>query len=421
MLKGNCIIAQSGGPTSAINASAYGAITEALASSAIQKVYGAKNGILGVLREELFDFEEEDKEELDYFKTTPSSGLGSCRYRLAHAKDDKKDYIRIFEVFKAHNIRYFFYIGGNDSMDTVSKLSAHAKKINYDIRILGIPKTIDNDLMGTDHCPGFGSAAKYIIGSTLECAIDASVYDSNIITIIEVMGRNAGWLAAAAALAKSKRFDVPDLIYLPEYPFSYENFEKDIKKVYSEKGKVLVVVSEGIKDSKGNYIEHMDTQDHDIFGHAQLGGVGSILGEYVKNHIEKRVKVVQLGILQRCAMHFASKTDIEESCYIGKRAVQYAIEGKSGYLVGIKRLANTPYKYDAELFEIEKAANSEHLIPLEWINKEGNFVTKDCIEYIKPLIQGEPDIPMENGVPRYGKLKKKLIPKKCINLNEGRI
>ncbi|WP_058485303.1 6-phosphofructokinase [Defluviitalea phaphyphila] len=418
MLKGNCIVAQSGGPTSVINSSAYGVISEALSNKNIENIYGAKHGILGVIREELFDLRKEDKKELEYLKTTPSSGLGSCRYKLPNLDEDNSDYIRIFEVFKAHNIRYFFYIGGNDSMDTVAKLNNYAKKINYDIKILGIPKTIDNDLEGTDHCPGFGSAAKYIITSTLECTLDSLVYDANTITIIEVMGRNAGWLAAASALANNTKFDTPDLIYLPEVPFSFEKFKKDVLNVYHKKGKVMIVVSEGIKDENGNYIEHMDSPEYDSFGHSQLGGVGHILGDFLKNNIStKRVKVVQLNILQRSAMHFASKTDIEEAYYVGKKAVQYALEGNSGFLVGIKRISNNPYKYDTKLVEIKKVANLEKKVPLSWINKEGNYVTQECIDYIYPLIQGEVALPIEHGLPRYANLKKELIPKKCIKNN----
>ncbi|HHW67722.1 MAG: ATP-dependent phosphofructokinase / diphosphate-dependent phosphofructokinase [Epulopiscium sp.] len=403
MISGNCIIAQSGGPTTAINSSACGAIFEALNQKSIEKVFGARNGIQGILNEELFDFAEEEAEELKYLKTTPSSALGSCRYRLK--QDDSSDYEKIFKVFTKYNIRYFFYIGGNDSMDTVKKIHDYAQKINYEIRVIGIPKTIDNDLVGTDHCPGFGSAAKYIATSILEMSHDAHSYKSNIVTIVEVMGRNAGWLAAASALTKAT-----DLIYLPEAAFDFKQFEKDVRRIYEEKGKVMIVVSEGIKDKDGRYVSTLESVDgHDNFGHAQLGGVGSVLEQYVKEHIEKRVKKIELNILQRCAMHYGSKTDIEEAYMVGKQAVIYGVQGKSGYMVGLKRISNDPYICETELVDIHEVANFEKKLPSHWINKEGNFVTKECIEYLAPLIMGEVVIPTENGLPRYARLKKKLI------------
>lgn len=406
MIKGNCIVAQSGGPTAVINASACGAILEAFAQENIEKVYGAKNGIVGVLKEEFFDMEAEDTVEIQYLITTPSSGLGSCRYRLKEYQKDPSDYIRIFEVFQAHNIRYFFYIGGNDSMDTIKKVSEYAKIIGYELYAVGIPKTIDNDLMGTDHCPGFGSTAKYIATSVMEATKDAEVYATDIITILEVMGRNAGWIAAASALGN------PDLIYLPEVPFSFEKFEKDVRDVYSKKGKVLIVVSEGIADAEGTYVAQMETKQSDGFGHAQLGGVGTKLGHFIKHHIQKRVKVIEFGILQRCAMHFASKTDVDEAFQIGQSAVKYGINGYTGFMTGIKRLSNAPYQWEPELVDLQKAANSEKRIPKEWITADGNYVTEECIAYIRPLIMGEVDLPIENGLPRYAKLKKQILPKK---------
>lgn len=403
MLYGNCIIAQSGGPTTAINSSACGAIFEALNQKAIERVFGARNGIEGILNEEIFDFAEEDLEELKYLKTTPSSALGSCRYRLK--RDDSSDFERIFKVFNKYNIRYFFYIGGNDSMDTVKKIHEYAQKINYEICVIGVPKTIDNDLVGTDHCPGFGSAAKYIATSILEMAHDAAVYKSNIVTIIEVMGRNAGWLAAASALTEAT-----DLIYLPEVPFDFKRFEKDVRKVYEEKGKVMIVVSEGIKDNLGRYISSLESiGGHDNFGHAQLGGVGSVLEKYVKENIGKRVKKIEFSILQRCAMHYSSKTDIEEAYMVGQQAVLYGIQGKSGYMVGLKRISNDPYACETELVDIYEVANLEKKVPSHWINKEGNHVTKECIEYLAPLIMGEVSIPTEKGLPRYARLKMRIL------------
>lgn len=402
---GNCVIAQSGGPTSVINASATGAIFEAFKQDDINKVYGARNGIEGIINEKLINLSKEDLKELEYMKTTPSSSLGSCRYHLKHYDEDEEDYIKIFKVFEKFNIQYFFYIGGNDSMDTVMKISEYAKLHGFSLKVIGIPKTIDNDLMGTDHCPGFGSAAKYIATSVLEIALDAEVYETNIVTIIEVMGRNAGWLAASSCLAKLNDQTVPDLIYLPEIAFDFEQFKKDVKNIYDKKGKVIIVVSEGIKDKDGNHIAKMNTRSHDEFGHAQLGGVGVSLKSFVQRKIEDRVKVIELGVLQRCAMHFASLTDLEEAYNVGSAAVKYALEGHSGFMVGIHRLRNNPYESITQLVDIKLVANHEKMIPREYINKKGNGLTEVAYEYLSPLVIGEVKLPIENGLPRFIKLK----------------
>ncbi|MDF2614602.1 MAG: 6-phosphofructokinase [Clostridia bacterium] len=412
MLIGNCIVAQSGGPTSVINASACGVIMEAFKQECIQEVYGAQNGIEGLLNQELFDLRREDIRQIELLKHTPSSALGSCRYHLPSLAEDETTYKKIFEIFEAYNIKYFFYIGGNDSMDTVHKISGYAKQIGYSLCAIGVPKTVDNDLMHTDHCPGYGSAAKYIATTISEMAEDANVYKSNIITVVEVMGRNAGWLAAAGALAVKDNEKLADLIYLPETVFDFKKFHKDVETLYKEKGKVLVIVSEGIRNAEGGYIAEQQAQQHDIFGHTQLGGVGQALGNYIMHHITKRVKVVEYGILQRCAAHCASETDISEAYMLGREGVKEAVKGNTGCMIALHRVGNKPYTCTTLLVPLEKVANFEKKIPSEWINEDGNYVTEDCIEYMKPLIAGECYPPADEGLPVYTKLEKHFIGKK---------
>lgn len=400
----NCIFAQSGGPTAVINSSACGVIMAARENPYIDKVYGALYGIEGVIKEEFIDFTNEDEDEIELLKYTPSSALGSCRYRLKEYKDDKAEYEKIFKAFEKMNIGYFFYIGGNDSMDTVDKLSKYAAEKNIDIKIMGIPKTIDNDLPITDHTPGFGSAAKYIAASVMEIARDGAVYDKSIINVVEVMGRHAGWLAAAAALANRDKTGAPDLIYLPESVFSMDKFLEDVKRIYDEKNQVNVVVSEGIKDSEGRFISETNSgSQKDAFGHTQMGGVGEILGSIIKEKICSRVKVIEFNVLQRCAMHYASATDIDEAYMCGYQGVEYAVKGETGKMVGLKRTSNSPYKCDTMLIDISSAANKEKVVPKEFINEEGNFVTDKAVEYLAPLIQGEVMLPTEDGLPKYAK------------------
>lgn len=409
----NIIIAQSGGPTAVINSSVYGAVKEALNNKYIEHVYAGINGIQGILNENIFDFKYETEENIELLKNTPASILGSCRYHLRDYKEDDEDYIKIFNIFKKYNIKCFIYIGGNDSMDTVKKLSEYGKHINSSVCIMGTPKTIDNDLFGIDHCPGFGSAAKYIATSVMELAQDANVYDNNIITIVEVMGRNAGWLAAASAIARLGNSEAPDLIYLPEVEFSFEKFEKDVRSIYCKKGKVFIVVSEGIKTSDGNYVSNFtDNNNVDSFGHSQLGGVANVLRNFLSTRVEKRIKTIEFGILQRCASHCASQTDINEAVLVGREAVKYALNGKSGYMVSLKRISNNPYKCEIELVDIKKVANYEKKIPLEWINEERNFVTKEYLQYTLPLIQGEFKNCSNNGLPMYSQLNKITIREK---------
>ncbi len=406
-LKGACIIGQSGGPTSVINASAYGAIKAALDSEEITAVYGALNGIKGVLDDNLIDMGKEDPEELALMKYTPSSALGSCRYKLKDADVDDTDYKRILEIFKKYNVRYFFYNGGNDSMDTCNKISKFMLQNGYECRVMGIPKTIDNDLAGTDHCPGFASAAKYIATSVMEIYHDARVYDTGMITIIEAMGRNAGWLTASAALAGAKG-NGPDLIYLPEVDFDIDSFVAKVKKIYDEKKKCIVVVSEGIKDKNGKYIsEYGSSLAKDGFGHAQLGGLASYLANTLKGVTDAKVRGIELSLLQRCAAHCASQTDIDESFASGQAAVTNAIAGITDKMVGFEReMVDGKYKCNIKLFDLNIVANTEKKVPLEWLNETKDGLTQEFIDYALPLIQGETQMVKEDGLPRFVNLKK---------------
>ena len=408
-LRGACIIGQSGGPTSVINASAYGVIDTALKSGVITQVLGAENGIKGVLNDRLFDMGLEDPEELQLMKYTPSSALGSCRYKIADPDVDDTDCKRILEVFKKHNVRYFFYNGGNDSMDTCNKISKYMQRVGYDCRVMGVPKTIDNDLWGTDHCPGFASAAKYISTSCMEVYHDARVYDTGMICIIEIMGRHAGWLTAASALATEYGAG-PDLIYLPETDFDMDKFIADVKRVYEEKGNCMVAVSEGIHYADGSFVSEAKASATDGFGHAQLGGLEVLLQEVVKERIPGvKVRGIELSLLQRCAAHLASETDIEESYMAGKAAVENAINGISDRMVGFERgVQDGKYACKTKLIPLTDVANVEKKIPLEWINEDHNGVTRELIDYVLPLIQGEPELPKTDSLPRFCKLKKIL-------------
>ena len=405
-LKGACIFGQSGGPTSVINASAYGVIATALKNPSITRVLGAEHGIKGVLNDRLFDMGQEDPAELELLKYTPSSALGSCRYKMADPDVDDTDYKRILEIFKKYDVRYFFYNGGNDSMDTCNKISKYMQKVGYECRVMGVPKTIDNDLFGTDHCPGFASAAKYIATSCMEVYQDARVYDTGMVCIVEIMGRHAGWLAGAAGLATAMGAG-PDLVYLPETDFDMKKFLADVKRIYDEKGNCLVAVSEGIHYADGSFVSEAKTSATDGFGHAQLGGLASMLADTVKNELGCKVRGIELSLLQRCAAHCASKTDVDESYMSGKAAVENAVAGKTDYMPGFKctRDANG-YKCEIELLPLSEVANTEKKVPRDWINEEGNGVTQAFIDYAMPLIEGENVGPKVHGLPRFAQLKK---------------
>ena len=409
MLKGAAVIGQSGGPSAVINASAYGAIKTALENEAITNVYGMCNGIKGLLDDNLIDMAKEDPTELAYMKYTPSSALGSCRYKLKDPDEDETDYIRILEMFKKYDIRYFFYNGGNDSMDTCNKISKFMLKNGYEVRCMGIPKTIDNDLAGTDHCPGFASAAKYIATSVSEVYHDSRVYDTGMITIMECMGRHAGWLTAAAALAGTAG-NGPDLIYVPEVDFDIDAFTARVKEIYAKNKKCFVVVSEGIHDKEGTFIAEYANKNmaKDSFGHAQLGGTALYLANYIKEQTGAKVRGIELSLLQRCAAHCASQTDIDESFASGKAAVENAVAGVTDKMVGFERSYDEKGNYvcNIKLFPLTIVANTEKKLPLEWINETGDGIKQGFIDYALPLIQGETQLVKENGLPRFVHLKK---------------
>ena len=407
-LTGACIIGQSGGPTAVINASAQGVIQTALKADCITRVLGAAHGIKGVLEDKLYDMAQEDPAELDLLQYTPSSALGSCRYKLADPDVDDTDYKRILEIFQKYNVRYFFYNGGNDSMDTCNKISKYMQKVGYECRIMGVPKTIDNDLNGTDHCPGFASAAKYIATSCAEVWQDAHVYDTGMVTIIEIMGRHAGWLAGSAALASLTGCG-PDLVYLPETDFDMERFLADVKAVYDQSGNCLVAVSEGIHYADGTFVSEAKTSATDGFGHAQLGGLASHLASAVKEAFGVKVRGIELSLLQRCGAHLDSETDAEEALLAGSAAVQAAVEGFTDKMVAFRcTRGEDGYRCETILEPLDIVANFEKKVPREWINEAGNGVNQQFIDYVLPLIQGDAKAPRVNGLPRFARLKKVL-------------
>lgn len=407
ILKGACIIGQSGGPTSVINASAYGTIRAGLDSPAITRVYGAAHGIRGVLDDQLYDMNQEDPAELAYLRNTPSSELGSCRYKMKDPAVDDTDYKRILEIFRKYDVRYFFYIGGNDSMDTCNKISKYCQSVGYDCRVMGIPKTIDNDLFGTDHCPGYGSAARYIATSCMEVYKDSVVYDNAQVTVVEIMGRDAGWLTAASALAT--HFGAgPDLIYLPEVDFDAERFYADVERILSEKKKVLIAVSEGIHYADGALVSEAQVSATDGFGHAQLGGLAARLAEQLKQRTGAKVRGIELSLLQRCGAHLASAADLDEAEMAGRVAVESAVEGKTDCMVAFRCERGGGYRCETVLLPLSQVANYVRKVPLEWINVDGNGLTQELVDYVLPLIQGVPNRPTESSLPRYAKLKKIL-------------
>lgn len=398
----NCMVAQSGGPTVAINASLAGVIDGVMRSGKYATCYGSINGILGILNENYLNLTEmiDDKEKLERLKVTPAMYLGSCRHKLPNYKDDDSPYVFIFNQFAKLNIKAFFYIGGNDSMDTVLKLSDYAAKINSDIRIIGIPKTIDNDLCVIDHTPGFGSAAKYIASTMLEVAHDTFIYAVKSVTIVEIMGRDAGWLTASSALARNEYNTAPHLIYLPEVAFDKEQFLNDIREKLKTLNNVIVAVSEGIHDENGDYITASKAVA-DQFGHQQLSGAGKALEFLVKENIGVKVRSVEVNVLQRCAAHMASATDLNESFTLGNKAVSLAGEGITASMVTLERVSNTPYEVRYDHAPIAGIANEAKSIPREWINETGNDITPALYEYLKPLIQGEVSISYKDGIPVY--------------------
>ena len=389
----NCIIAQSGGPTSVINSSVVGLLHANKELMAFDKVYGGLNGIEGILNKNIIDLSSKSDEEINTFRFTPSSGLGSCRYKLKDADTCKDEYNKLMSILKEYDIEAFFYVGGNDSMDTTAKLAKYAKANNIDIKFIGIPKTIDNDLKYIDHTPGFGSAAKFIGTTVLETYLDASVYINNGIFILETMGRDTGWLAASACTAKLNNKPVADFIYLPEVAFDKDKFLKDVKKRFEENNKVYIIASEGLRDKNGKFVSEFECISQDNFGHAQLGGVSGYLRNLILDaNITTRVKALELGILQRCAMHCASDTDLIEAYTVGEMALRYAYEGETGKMVTIKRECDSPYKVSYSLVDADQIANNVRYFPTEWINEDGNFITNEAFSYFEPLINGVPEL-----------------------------
>lgn len=403
-MKKNAVVGQSGGPTAVINASLYGTVYEALnREDEIGTVYGMINGIEGFLNDQVMDMAPlEESGELDLIRTTPGSYLGSCRYKLPEDLSDPV-YPKLFERFETYNIGYFFYIGGNDSMDTVSKLSRYAEKICSDIRVIGIPKTIDNDLVETDHTPGFGSAAKYVASTVREIAVDASVYDNKkSVTIVEIMGRHAGWLTAASALARKFEHDNPVLIYLPETDFNQDAFIEKVRLSLENTPNLVVCISEGIHDSTGTFIcEYSNDVGTDTFGHKMLTGSGKYLENLVKERLGVKVRSVELNVCQRCSSSMLSKTDQKEAIAAGAYGVKAALNGASGNMVAFERLEGDAYQIDYVLKDVNIICNQEKCVPAAWITEDGSDVTDDFIRYARPLIQGEVTVPTENGVPKF--------------------
>jgi 6-phosphofructokinase 1 len=406
-LAGNCLIGQSGGPTAVINASVAGIVSEALNHSCIEEVYGALNGVAGILNEDLVDLAAESQQAIRGLRTTPGAALGSCRAKLKK----QQDFDRALEVLKAHNIRYYFHIGDGDSQETAVKLSETAKAAGYELRVIGIPKSIDNDVPVTDHCPGYGSAAKFIATTVRELAVDAdatSLHD--IVTIVEVMGRNTGWLAAAATLAKRRDHpnDPPHLVYLPEVAFSDEKFAEDVRRILKREKHAVVVVGEGLVDKDGNYVA---VETGDASGAAQFGGVGDHLREIVETQVGAKVRVARLGVAQRAAAHLASKTDSDEAFLAGQAAVKAAVNGESDKLVTLVRGETDHYTVETGLTALGEVVANVKKLPREWINEDGVSMNFQFYRYATPLIQGEIAVPYDTGLPSYIRLAKETVDK----------
>ncbi len=411
-MHGNVIVGQSGGPTAVINSSLAGVYSAAVEAGA-KKIYGMLHGIQGLLDEQYVDMSKHVKSELEVeiLKRTPSSFLGTCRFKLPEIHDNPEMYEKIFEILHKLNIEVFIYIGGNDSMDTIKKLSDYAIMKGEKQKFMGVPKTIDNDLPIIDHTPGFGSAAKYIATSTKEIIRDGLgfAYNKKMVTVVEIMGRNAGWLTGAAALSKSEDCDGPDLIYLPELPFDLNKFVVRVKKLLEKKDVIFVAVSEGIRTADGTYVSEMgSTVDYvDAFGHKQLTGTASYLANVISSECGCKTRAVEFSTLQRCAAHLASRVDVEEAFAAGAGAIKAACNGETGKMVLLNRVSNDPYQCSTGTYDVHMIANGERLVPREWITKDGTGVTDEFIKYCRPLIQGDSPSVMVNGVPRHLYISKK--------------
>ncbi len=403
----NLLVAQSGGPTAAINATLAGVLQGVRANGKVDRVYGAKNGIEGAIKGHLIELDEilRDTEAMDALTYTPSSALGTCRYKMKNWHENEEIYKTILETFKKYEIKYFIYIGGNDSMDTVDKLADYCKQKGHDIAIMGAPKTIDNDLNRTDHSPGFGSAAKYIATTISELACDIGAYDIPAVTIVEIMGRNAGWLTASAALARMNGGPGADLIYLCEREFDNSRFIEDVRRKLAHKPGILVAVSEGIKDKEGVYVsDQVSSGAVDTFGHKYIAGAARALERLVRREIGCKVRSIELNLMQRAAAHIASETDIMEALMLGQKALSCALNGETGHMAAVKRLSDLPYLVEFISVPVNEVANHEKTVPLDWITRNGYDVTGELIDYMKPLIQGETNLKFKNGIPVQIKL-----------------
>lgn len=407
-LNGNCLVAQSGGPTAVINASACGVIQEAQKHHEIKNIYGAESGILGILNERLYDMNKEKPEVIEGLRYTPSSALGTCRYKLG----SEEEYDKILCVFRKYNIRFFFYIGGNDSQDTASRIHNMAEARGYALKVIGVPKTVDNDLWGIDHCPGYGSVVKYTAAMVRETALDSEAsYSIDKVNIIETMGRNAGWIAAGTVLAREKEGQAPDLILMPEVLFDRENFIQRVKNLLDNKGYCVITVAEGVKNPDGSYLgEGSGAVGIDAFGHRQLGGAAMALKNIVETELKVKTRYCRPSIINRNGSHFASNQDSMEAYDLGAEAVRLAIKGKSGLMSSLERLSDDPYEYQVTSIPLTEVANKEKTIPLEWISEDG-FDLKPGLfkKYVFPLIQGEVPIPIVDGLPAPVRLEKHFI------------
>lgn len=391
----NIIVAQSGGPTTVINSSITGLILDALQSDKIDKVYGAFHGIQGVLIDELLCFNDIDKKEIEYMKTTPSAGLGSCRIKLNTSHYDK-----IFETLNKYNISIFFYAGGNDSMDTVAKLSKYAKENNIDIQFIGVPKTIDNDLVEIDHTPGFGSCSKFITSSIVEVNRDAVSYDKKTVIVLEVMGRDTGWIAASTGICNNGH-SAPDLIYVPERQFTLEKFKNDVEQVLLNKNCCFVVVSEGVKFPDGKFVAEDPDAEVDSFGHKKMGGAHQVLKHFISNQLDVSVRSMEYSIQQRCSISHASLVDIEEAYTLGKNALKYALEGQTGIMSTLTRNDSDEYSVTYSSVDVSKVANQVKFLPDDFLDEKGTHISEKAKKYFLPLVQGNVQVPTENGLPRY--------------------
>ena len=413
MSKANILYAQSGGATAVINATACGLI-EAARNHAdkIDKIYAAHNGILGILNEELVNTGNESNESIAALRHTPASAFGTCRYKLKEMEEDKAQYQRLLEVFKAHNIRYFFYNGGGDSQDTSLKISQLSRSFGYPLSCIGIPKTIDNDLPLTDSCPGFGSVAKYIAISVREAAFDvvSMASTSTKVFVLEVMGRHAGWIAAASGLARNSRRDAPHLILLPEVPWDEAKVLEKVDWQVKHRGYCVIVASEGLRDQNGQFLS--ESGAHDAFGHAQLGGVAPLVAKLIKDKLGYKYHWAVSDYLQRSARHIASRTDVEQAYALGREAIELALGGQDAVMLTIVRLSDRPYKWKIGTADLRDVANKEQTLPKEYISKDGLGISAACENYIRPLIEGEDYPPYEKGLPCYIKMKKGLIEKR---------